>query len=98
MDLELQLWSLLFSFLFGFLFSLIVNFHYELLFSTKKWFQIMMNFIFVIDMSLLYFLILKLINGGIIHFYFYILMSVGFGLGYPKTIKLRSILRKLTKH
>ncbi len=97
MALKFQIISLIYSFVFGLVFSLLVNLHYEILFSKKKWFRIFMNFLFVVDMALLYFLILKKINGGMIHLYFYLLILMGFFLGYTKTIKVRSLFRRLTR-
>lgn len=97
MSLKLQIFSLIYSFSFGFVFSLFVNLHYNFLFSKKKWFQIFINFVFVIDMSLLYFLVLKIINGGILHFYFYLLIFLGFLLGYARTKKLRLLLQKFRR-
>ena len=97
MTLQIQIFSLIYSLIFGVFFAVCVNFHYELLFSKKKWFQILINFIFVVDMALLYFLILKILNGGILHLYFFLLMFLGFLLGFIRTKKLRNILRKLTK-
>lgn len=95
MNLKIQIFSLIYSFGFGLFFSLVVNMHYNFLFSKKKWFRILINFIFVIDMSLLYFLILKFINGGILHLYFYLLIFFGFLIGYARTKKLRLILQRV---
>lgn len=97
MALQVQIFSLIYSLLFGVFFAICVNFHYELLFSKKKWFQILINFVFVIDMALLYFLVLKFLNGGVLHLYFFLLMFLGFLLGFINTKKLRKVLRKLTK-
>ena len=97
MSLQVQILSFIASFLFGVLFAFLVNFHYELLFSKKKWFQIVMNFIFVIDMALLYFLVLKWLNGGIVHLYFYGVILLGFLTSYSRTKKVRGILAHLTK-
>ena len=97
MELKIQILSLIYSFFFGIFFAFSVNVHYKLLFSKKRWFQILMNFIFVLDMSLFYFLILKRINGGILHLYFYFSIFLGFFCSYAKTKKVRSFLKKLTK-
>lgn len=95
MSLQIQIYSLIYSFFFGIVFSILVNLHYDMLMSKKKWFQILMNFIFVIDMALLYFLILKNLNGGIIHLYFYLVILLGFLLGYVKTKRLRLVFSKI---
>lgn len=97
MVLQVQVVSLFYSFVFGVFFGICVNFHYVLLFSRKRWFQIFMNFIFVVDMALIYFLILKMINGGVLHFYFFLLILLGFFVSFYSTKKIRYFLRKLTK-
>lgn len=97
MILQVQIFSLVYSFVFGLIFAFLVNLHYELLFSKKKWFQILMNFIFVIDIALIYFLILKKLNGGVLHVYFFLLMFLGFLISYVNTKRVRKVIRKLTK-
>ena len=98
MELQVQILSLIVSGIFGFLFSFLVNLHYHILFSSKKWFRRLMNFLFTSDMALLYFLVLKTINGGIIHYYFYLLACLGFLLGYPKSKGLRKLFLRVRKH
>lgn len=97
MTLQIQISSLVYSFVFGIFFGFCVNFHYALLFSQKKWFQILINFIFVVDMSLIYFLVLKILNGGVLHFYFFLLIFLGFLLGFCNTKQLRNFLQKFKK-
>lgn len=97
MSLNVQILSLIYSLSFGIFFGFCVNFHYELLFSKKKWFRVFINIIFVIDMALIYFLLLKILNGGILHFYFFLLIFLGFLISFRTTKKLRSFLRKLVK-
>ncbi len=95
MALQIQILSLVYSFVFGIFFGFCVNFHYDFLFSRKKWFQILINFIFVIDMALIYFLVLKIINGGVLHCYFYLLIFFGFLFSFRYTKRLRKIFRRL---
>ena len=97
MILKVQFFSLVYSFVFGLVFAFLVNFHYELLFSKKKWFQIIMNFIFVIDIALIYFLVLKMLNGGVLHFYFFLLMFLGFLISYVNTKSVRKFIKKFAK-
>ena len=89
MNLELQIQSLIFSFVFGLFFSLMFNLFYKYLFRGKVFFRIISNFIFVMANTLLYFLCLKLINNGIIHIYFIIMLFLGFILGNKKTKTIR---------
>ena len=89
MNLKIQVFSLLFSFFYGILFSFCVNLNYQYLFFKKKIFRILMTFLFLLDMALLYFLILKFINDGIIHIYFYLMLCVGFYISFPIMKKIR---------
>lgn len=82
MVLKIQVIALLFSFIFGIFFACMVKLNYRFLFCKKKLIQIFITFLFIMDMSLLYFLILKFINGGILHPYFLLLVLIGFYIGY----------------
>lgn len=89
MNLKIQVFSLLFSFFYGILFSFLINVHYQFLFFKKKWVQIVVTILFLLDMALLYFLILRIINNGIIHIYFYLMIFLGFYLTFPVLKKIR---------
>lgn len=89
MNLKIQIFSLLFSFFYGILFSFLVNINYKYLFFKKKWGQVVITFLFLIDMALLYFLILKIVNGGMIHLYFYFMIFIGFYISFPILKKFR---------
>lgn len=82
MNLYLQLLSLLFSFVYGVLFSVFVKLNYNLLFFSNKYIKIFSNFLFMLDVSFGYFLILKYINSGILHVYFLLLFIFGWYSGY----------------
>lgn len=77
MNLKIQCFSFLFSFLFGIFFFLILYFHRKFLFTNLKIFKFINPFVFVLDMSLLYFLGLKKINEGKIHIYFLFVFLIG---------------------
>lgn len=81
MDLNIQIYSLIFSFVFGVMFSLLLKINYRILFLSVKRIKIFSNFIFLLDVSLLYFLGLKLINNGILHIYFFIVFILGWIVG-----------------
>ncbi len=89
MSLTLQIQGLLVSFLFGCIFSLLFNLSYHILFMKKKWERIFSNLLFGILMALGYFLLLKKMNDGILHPYFFFPFCLGFFLLFPKTKKLR---------
>lgn len=89
MNLKIQLFSLIFSFFYGMLFSFCININYQYLFYKKVFFQIIITFLFLLDMALLYFLVLKFINDGIIHIYFYFMLFLGFYITFPIMKKFR---------
>ena len=74
MNLKLQIYSFVFSFLFGIILSVFTNLNYGLLFNKNKKIKILGNFLFLFDFSLIYFLGIKLINNGILHIYFLLLL------------------------
>ena len=76
-NLKSQLILLLFSFLYGVLFSIFIRINYSILFNVNKIIKIIGTFFFMLDMSLFYFLILKLLNNGFIHIYFFIMFLSG---------------------
>ena len=89
MDLELQIQSLIFSFVFGMFFALMYNVFYKYLFKGKIIIRVIINLIFVLFNTILYFLLLKIINNGIIHSYFIIALAIGFIISNIKTRKIR---------
>jgi len=89
MGLELQIQTIIFSFVYGMFFSLLYNLFYRYLFCGKVVMRIIKDFIFVIAIFSLFFAGLKIINGGIIHLYFIIMLLIGFIVGNKKTKKTR---------
>lgn len=91
MSLSIQIQSLSLSFLFGMFFSLLFNLAYKYLFSFKLGYRILSNVLFVLSLSTLYFLLLKIVNNGILHIYFFIILFLGFIFGNVKCKSLRTI-------
>lgn len=79
-ELDIQIKSLIFSFFFGMLFSFILNINYKYLYNKKIYIKLIISFLFVLDSSMFYFLVLNYINNGIIHIYFLIMAVLGFAL------------------
>ena len=77
MTLKTQVISLVVSFLYGIFFSIFLNINYKIIYNNKKIYQIGGTFIFILLNVLLYFLIIKKINNGVIHIY--CIMSIIFG-------------------
>ena len=76
--LNIQVKSIIFSFLYGGLFSNFTHLNYKYIYYSKGIFKLIINIMFIVDNVLLYFLILKCINNGIIHYYFIISIIIGF--------------------
>lgn len=95
MNLEIQIQSLIFSFVFGLYFSLLFNLFYKFLFKDKKIYTLLINLIFVLMNIILYFILLKVINNGILHMYFIGLLFLGFIIGNRQTRKLRKYKDKI---
>ena len=89
MNLKIQIISLAFSFLYGVVFSLLVNINYRFLFTKRLFYKIVVTFVFIIDMALLYFIFIKMINNGIIHSYFLLMIILGFYITFPMGRRLR---------
>ena len=62
MSLSEQVFSMIFSFIYGIVLSILYNFNYNLLFSKTKISKVIFNLLFVLDLVLLYFLIIKKIK------------------------------------
>lgn len=77
-DLSIQIKSILVSFLFGMFLKLIISMNYKFLFHTKGIIKVLGNLFFVIDLVFIYFLILRYVNDGIMHYYFIIFIVLGF--------------------
>ena len=82
MNINIQIYSLLFSFLYGIIFYILLEINYNFLFEGKSIYRIIISFLFVIVLSLIYFLILLKINNGILHLYFFLLMFTGYLLSF----------------
>lgn len=92
--LDIQIKSIVFSFLYGMFFSFLLNLNYKYIYYSKGVLKVLINIFFVVDNVFLYFIILRYINNGIVHFYF--LLSLV--LGYFSVNKVSSRIRKIFKH
>ena len=82
MVLNLQIKALIVSFIYGIIISYLIKLQYKYLFPKKYILQIIVDMLFVFDIFLLYFLILKYINNGAFHIYFLFIIIIGYVLGY----------------
>lgn len=77
-DIDIQVKSFLFSLMFGFAFSFLLKVIFKFQDEKHPLVKTFMDFLFVIDNVLIYFVIMKKINNGIIHQYFVFCILLGF--------------------
>jgi hypothetical protein len=80
-ELSIQIKSLIFSFFYGILFFLLLKINYKYIYGCSLIYKIIINLLFVMNNVILYFIILKKINNGIIHFYFILMIIAGYFTG-----------------
>ncbi len=78
MNINIQFVTIGISFLFGILFSLQLSLTYKFIYSNKKFYKIIFTFLLVFVNTLLYFILLKKFNNGILHPYGIIFIIIGF--------------------
>ena len=78
MILKIQIYSLLYSFLFGIVFFFLLEINHKFLYEGKIVYRVIVSFLFVMFISLLYFVILLKINNGILHVYFFLALLTGY--------------------
>lgn len=82
MILKVQIISLLFSFGYGIIFFLLLELNYKFLYNGKTIYRIIVSFLFVLFISLLYFISMLKINNGILHIYFFLSLFTGYLLSF----------------
>lgn len=82
MTLEIQIFTLLYSFLFGIFYSIGYVIFKKWLYHRIWIIKMITNFLFCFSMMFLYYLVIEKVNGGILHPYGIISSFVGFCLGY----------------
>lgn len=97
MELKTQIISLVFSFVFGFIFSICTNINYRFLFSKNLTLKIIITSVYVLDFSLLYFILIKHLNNGIIHTYFLLFIGLGYLVSFISLNKYINIFKKKVK-
>lgn len=96
--LNIQLISIVFSFIYGMFFSFLLNLNYKYLYKSSGVVKIFINLIFIYDNTLLYFIILRYINNGILHYYFIIFILLGFSFINKVSSKIIKLSSKIIKH
>lgn len=77
MILITQIQSLSFSFIYGIFFAFLYKINYRYLISNSIFFKLILCFLFILDNVLLYFILISIINGGILHIYFLFCFLLG---------------------
>lgn len=77
MALFQQILTIIISILYGCIFYLLILLNKKILFDTNIIKRIISNTLFIIDMVLIYFILIKYINNGILTYYSYLLIILG---------------------
>lgn len=77
MSLKVQMFSILFSFVFGIACMLSFKVLSKYLLYIKLKYKIIFNIMFFSFLALIYFLLLRMINNGILHSYFFLFFIFG---------------------
>lgn len=77
MILIVQLKSLFLSFIYGMFFKFTFNINKKILLNKNKIYRFIISFLFMLNHSLLYFILLKKINNFSLHFYMFLSFILG---------------------
>lgn len=80
MNSYLQLICLLYSFLFGYSLYYLCKFNIRIIRKLGLLFKIIISVLFINNVSLFYIIVLYKLNYGILHYYFIIMIILGFML------------------
>ena len=86
MDLKLQILSILFSFGYGIISSYFIH-------NTTILYKLVINILFCVNLGLIYFILIKVINYGVVHIYFVFSFIAGFVLFVNKYKFLRNVFK-----
>lgn len=78
MNLIIQIKLIIFSFLYGIFFAITIDINSKFIYSKRKVFKILFTFIYIVLNILIYFAALQKINRGILHYYSFICIVLGF--------------------
>ena len=93
MDLNTQILSIIFSFIYGIIVSYLYNLNYNFIYNTSILYKIVINILFCINLGLIYFLLIKVINYGVIHIYFIFSFLAGFLIFVNRYKFLRNFIK-----
>lgn len=93
MDLKLQILSILFSFGYGIISSYLYNLNYNFIHDTTILYKLVINILFCVNLGLIYFILIKVINYGVVHIYFVFSFIAGFVLFVNKYKFLKNVFK-----
>ena len=93
MDLKLQILSILFSFGYGIISSYLYNLNYNFIHDTTILYKLVINILFCVNLGLIYFILIKVINYGVVDIYFVFSFIAGFVLFVNKYKFLRNVFK-----
>lgn len=98
MSLKTQILTFLLSILYGFFFGVTLELNDRYVHLKKTFYNIVMTFCFVFVHVILYFLLLRVINEGILHPYGFLALILGFLLEYfVKSFTWLKVVRRRKK-
>lgn len=89
MDLKIQIYSFILSTIYGFLSGILFNISYKYLYKSKIRYRVIINILFITNLSLIYFIIMLKINNGIINVPFILFLITSFIITVNKTKELK---------
>ena len=90
MILKEQIYTILFSTIYGAIFYILIILNKKMLFKGNIFKRILFNLLFNIDLFLIYFIILRYINNGILTYYSYLFITIGSVIAQYTTNKLKT--------
>lgn len=93
MNYKLQLISFLVSFIYGIFFYYTSLLNYKMIKNHSIIIKYIITFVYILNISLIYILIMYKVNFGIIHIYFIIVLFLGFYFGSVYCKKLRKFCK-----
>ena len=78
MELLIQIKSILMSFGYGIVFFILVSVNYKFLYCKGLGLKIIINMLFILVNVIFYFMLLRLVNNGVVHIYFLLSILGGY--------------------
>ncbi len=89
MALKEQILTIILSIIYGFFFYLMIYLNKKILFQKNVFKRIISNILFIIDMILIYFVMIRYINNAVLTYYSYLFIIIGILLQKIIFIKMK---------